>query len=184
MIGLSPLPTSHPKTFQRLLVRSSMACYRHFNLLMGRSLGFASTATDYAPCSDSLSLRLRILKCLTLPVTVTRRLIMQKARRHYIFNSSDRLQAYGFRYFSLPDLGFFSPFPRGTGSLSVSWMYLALPDGAGRFRRGFSDPALLRILTLRALIPVRDSHPLWSTFPSRFSRNAQIYVSPTTSSVP
>ena len=41
---------------------------------------------------------------------------------------------------------FFSPFPHGTGSLSVSQEYLALPDGAGRFRQGVSDPALLRIL--------------------------------------
>ena len=34
------------------------------------------------PCSDSLSLRLRTSTYLTSPVTVTRRLIMQKARRH------------------------------------------------------------------------------------------------------
>ena len=43
---------------------------------------------------------------------------------------------------------FFSPFPHGTGSLSVSQEYLALPDGAGNFKRGVSDPALLRILPL------------------------------------
>jgi hypothetical protein len=47
LIGLSPLPTSHPETFQRLSVRSSIPCYRDFNLLMGRSQGFASTPTDY-----------------------------------------------------------------------------------------------------------------------------------------
>ena len=84
MIGLSPLPTSHPKTFQRLLVRSSNRCYPIFNLLMGRSQSFASTASDSAPYSDSLSLRLHTYRCLTLPETVTRRLIMQKARRHPI----------------------------------------------------------------------------------------------------
>ena len=82
MIGLSPLPTSHPKTFQRLLVRSSSACYRAFNLLMGRSQSFASTASNSSPYSDSLSLRLRMFTYLTLLETVTRRLIMQKARRH------------------------------------------------------------------------------------------------------
>ena len=49
---------------------------------------------------------------------------------------------------SLPCLGCFSPFPYGTGSLSVSQEYLALPDGAGEFKRGVSDPALLRILPL------------------------------------
>ena len=59
LIGLSPLPTSHPKTFQRLAVRSSIACYCNFNLLMGRSHGFASTPTNYTPFSDSLSLRIR-----------------------------------------------------------------------------------------------------------------------------
>ena len=84
MIGLSPLPTSHPNPFQRILVRSSSACYGTFNLLMGRSQSFASTASNYTPCSDSLSLRLRIYRYLTLLETVTRRLIMQKARRQCI----------------------------------------------------------------------------------------------------
>ncbi len=40
LIGLSPLPTSHPEAFQRLSVRSSSLCYQTFNLLMGRSLRF------------------------------------------------------------------------------------------------------------------------------------------------
>ena len=40
LISLSPLPTAHPKTFQRLLVRSSIPCYRNFNLAMGRSRKF------------------------------------------------------------------------------------------------------------------------------------------------
>ena len=46
LIGLSPLPTAHPKTFQRQLVRSSSPCYRTFNLAMGRSPSFASTSSD------------------------------------------------------------------------------------------------------------------------------------------
>ena len=85
LIGLSPLPSIHPKTFQRLPVRSSSTCYRTFNLPKGRSQGFASTSSDYTPCSDSLSLRMPSFSWLTLPVTVTRRLIMQKARRHPTF---------------------------------------------------------------------------------------------------
>ena len=40
---------------------------------------------------------------------------------------------------------FFSPFPHGTGSLSVSQEYLALADGPARFRQGFTCTALLRI---------------------------------------
>ena len=82
LISLSPPPSGHPEAFQRLLVRSSRWCYPSFNLPKGRSLGFASTPSDYPPCSDSLSLRLHISRCLTLPEKVTRRFIMQKARRH------------------------------------------------------------------------------------------------------
>ena len=84
LISLSPLPSIHPEAFQRLLVRSSIWCYPDFNLDKGRSLGFASTTTDSTPCSDSLSLRLQMSSSLTSPATVTRRFIMQKARRHNI----------------------------------------------------------------------------------------------------
>ena len=37
MIGLSPLPTSHPNGFQPIPVRASTGCYPSFTLLMGRS---------------------------------------------------------------------------------------------------------------------------------------------------
>ena len=46
LISLSPLPTAHPKTFQRQRVRASTLCYQSFTLAMGRSPGFASTSTD------------------------------------------------------------------------------------------------------------------------------------------
>ncbi len=83
LIGLSLLHTPHREAFQRLSVRSSIPCYRDFNLDMCRSLGFASTSTNYiSPCSGSLALRLGVSKLLTSLVTVTRRFIMQKARRH------------------------------------------------------------------------------------------------------
>ena len=59
LIGLSLLPSGHPKAFQRLPVRSSRQCYLSFNLPKGRSLGFASARPDYTPYSVSLSLRLR-----------------------------------------------------------------------------------------------------------------------------
>ena len=72
LIGLSLLPSPHPEAFQR----------SDFILDKGRSLGFASAASDCAPCSDSLSLRLRGSCRLTSPDTATRRFIMQKARRH------------------------------------------------------------------------------------------------------
>ena len=83
LISLSPLPTSHPNTFQRIPVQSSISCYRNFNLLKGRSLGFASTPTDYGALLRLAFASAADLKSLTLPVRVTRRIIMQKARRHH-----------------------------------------------------------------------------------------------------
>ena len=83
LISLSPLPSSHPNTFQRIPVQSSISCYRNFNLLKGRSLGFASTPTDYGALLRLAFASAAVLKTLTLPVKVTRRIIMQKARRHH-----------------------------------------------------------------------------------------------------
>ena len=82
LISLSPLPSSHPKTFQRLPVRSSMWCYPNFNLLKGRSLGFASTPSDYSALFRLAFASAAALRALTLPEKVTRRFIMQKAPRH------------------------------------------------------------------------------------------------------
>ena len=82
LIGLSPLPTGHPKTFQRQRVRSSTMCYHSFNLPMGRSHGFASTTTNYSALFRLAFATDPRLNRLTLLATVTRRLIMQKARRH------------------------------------------------------------------------------------------------------
>ena len=68
---------------------------------------------------------------------------------------------------SLPCSGFFSPFPHGTCSLSVSQEYLALADGAAGFRQDSSGPALLRVPLRLNCLPVRASHPLRTAFPDR-----------------
>src|SRR5438046_6653631 len=70
---------------------------------------------------------------------------------------------------SLPCLGCFSPFPYGTGSLSVSEEYLALPDGAGRFEQDSSGPALLRIPLVLINFCLRGYHQLWLNFPEDFT---------------
>ena len=46
LIGLSPLPTTHPLSFQPKWVRSSTRSYPRFNLVMGRSLRFGSRPSD------------------------------------------------------------------------------------------------------------------------------------------
>ena len=52
---------------------------------------------------------------------------------------------------SSPCAGYFSPFPHGTGSLSVSCEYLALADGPAGFSLDSSCPGLLRDRTGNAL---------------------------------
>ena len=68
---------------------------------------------------------------------------MQKARRHPKTPAACKRMVSG--SISLPCSGFFSPFPHGTGSLSVSQEYLVLADGPAGFTQGFTCPALLRI---------------------------------------
>jgi hypothetical protein len=84
---------------------------------------------------------------------------MQKARRHLIAQAPTACRHTVSGTISLPCLGCFSPFPYGTGSLSVSKEYLALPDGAGSFRQDFSGPALLRIPLQKFLFTLTGLSP-------------------------
>src|SRR3954453_22984059 len=132
LIGLSPLPTGHPPGFQPWWVRSSTRSYPRFNLPMGRSLRLGSTA-----CDSSALFRLAFATApphgLTSPHTITRRLILQKARSK-IYNKSKLLftllRLVGTRFqvlFHGPSPGRFSPFPHVTFSLSVIGEYLGSP---------------------------------------------------------
>ncbi len=114
----APLPTSHPSTFQRALVRSSRVRLRTFNLLMGEShgLGVCDRGT-IAPYSRLGFLRLRLFN-LTSHHNVTRRFILQ---RHALTHWRRLELVVGTRFQVL----YFTPLPGcfhlslGTGSLSV-----------------------------------------------------------------
>jgi hypothetical protein len=95
------------------------ACSARFGLATVRSPGFGSTRHDSSP------LRTRC-RCgstcpwLSLPPRrLTRRLILQKARRHQITLAPTGRGRTVSGSISLPSPGCFSPFPHGTGSLSV-----------------------------------------------------------------
>ena len=145
LISLSPLPWVHWNTFQRIPIRTSSGCYPTFILTKGRSLGFASTHSDYTALLRLAFASAPDLKSLTLPEKVTRRFIMQKARRHNqkIAPTACRQTVSG--TISLLCSRCFSPFLHSTGSLSVSREYLALRDGPRWFTQNFSCSALLRI---------------------------------------
>ena len=119
-----------------------------------------------SPLSDSLSLRL------PYPVKLATE---RKSLTHYTKGTqsphkggSHCLYACGFRIYFTPLPGFFSPFPHGTGSLSVDYEYLALEDGPPIFRQDFTCPALL-VANLVSLMyfRVRGYHPLRPHFPER-----------------
>ena len=102
--------------------------------------GFGSNPCNYTPYSDSVSLR--------LPYTV-KLATKIKSLTHYTKGTQSPLRAPTActhtvsGSISLPSPGFFSPFPHGTGSLSVGREYLALEDGPPMFRQGFTCLALL-----------------------------------------
>ena len=104
------------------------------------SLGFGSIPSNLTPYSDSVSLR--------LPYTVNLA-TENNSLTHYTKGTQSLRRAPTACMhtvsgsISLPSPGFFSPFPHGTSSLSVSQEYLALEDGPPIFNQGFTCPGLL-----------------------------------------
>ena len=79
---------------------------------------------------------------------------------------------------SLPSQGFFSPFPHGTGSLSVAREYLALRDGPRGFSRDFTCPAILRNLSSEPIdCRLPGCHRLWPIVPDRSTNRVVFYSS-------
>ena len=140
---------------------------------MDRSPGFGSTPSDWTPYSDSVSLRLPYTvnlatKCKSLTHytkgTQSQNKSAPTACTHTVSGS-----------ISLPSQGFFSPFPHGTGSLSVDYEYLALEDGPPMFRQGFSCPALLVVCSVPLpSFRIRGYHPLLPDFPFRSTNQLAI----------
>ena len=108
------------------------------------------------------------LRGLASPRTATRWLILQKARRHSRKGCSDCSGARGFRCCFTPLSGCFSPFPHGTGSLSVAGECSALEGGPPGFDPDSTWPGLLGKEGMRsASLRLRGSHPVPPAFPGR-----------------
>src|SRR5271156_3408990 len=96
-----------------------------------------------APCSDSVSLR--------LPYSV-KLANANNSLTHYTKGTQSRNKSAPTACMhtvsgsiSLPSPGFFSPFPHGTGSLSVARENLALESGLPRFPRDYTCLVVLRM---------------------------------------
>ena len=116
---------------------------------MDRSPGFGSSPSD--------SIALFRLAFATLPLAV-KLATETNSLTHYTKGTQSQtevcshgLYAHGFRVCFTPLPGFFSPFPHGTGSLSVNNEYLALEDGPPVFGQGCSCPGLLDVIHPTAL---------------------------------
>jgi hypothetical protein len=78
-----------------------------------------------------------------------------------------------FQILFTPLLGYFSPFPRGTSSLSVGRSYLALESGLPRFPPDFTCPVVLRNSSRKSNpFRLQDCHLLWWAFPCPSTRSS------------
>ena len=148
-------------------VRSSIAFYGNFNLDMDRSPGFGSTPTD-------LTALLRLgfpsasdLKSLTLPVSVTRRTVLQKVRG-CTYRVLPQLVNTGFQVLFHSPPGVLFTFPSQYYALSVTKEYLALRGGPRSFPQGSSCLVVLWIPPCLLAFRLRGFHPLWLAFPKPF----------------
>jgi len=148
LLGLSPLPTAHPPSFQSESVRASTRCYARFTLAMGSSLGFGSISAHFIALFR-LAFAAAPPPGLTLRANISRWLIMQKARSHSLparrppTRAPTACRHTGSGSISLAAQASFSPFPHGTCPLSVTREYLVLGGGPPSFPQGLTCPAVL-----------------------------------------
>ena len=119
-----------------------------------------------AHCSDSLSLQLRtLLKSLTSPHIITRRLIFQEAHRHVLHASIACRHAVSGLFHSPPGVLFTFP-SRYCFTIGHS-TYLALDRGRPRFGRNFTCSALLGIQSRDAILSPTGLSPSTTLFPNQ-----------------
>ena len=169
LIGLSPLPTAHPPSFQPRWVRSSTRSYTCFNLAMGRSPRFGSRTRHYTIALFGLALATATPHGLTSRHATDSQAHSSKGTPpppHTTCEGSDGLQAPGFRYYFTPLPGYFSPFPHGTihyrssgGIQAAKWSW--------QIHTGFHEPRATRALsqTRTNQFRLRGYHPLRHAFP-------------------
>lgn len=178
LIGLSPLPTSHPNGFQPIPVRPSTGCYPSFSLLMGRS--------PWLRVYPRALLR-ALVAGLAFALAPRHRRLAPRARRNSPDHNAKGTQSGATRLapvrpptacrpvvsgsLSLPARGCFSPVPHGTRPLSVTRESLALEGGPPCFPPGSSCRAVLRHTTSR-----RTSRSATGLSPSRAPRSRGLRV--------
>ena len=184
LIGLSPLPTGHPKTFQRLVVRSSTVCYHCFNLPMGRSLGFASTTTNYG---RPIQTRFRY-GSMSMTINLASN---SNSQAHYAKGTPSHVNMLrplvGVRFQDL-----FHSLIQGSFHLSLTVLvhYRSLRSIQPQRMVPLDSYRITRVPHYSGYhyqllrLPIRDYHPLWSVFPNCSSSLSIKYCGPTTPKLP
>ena len=108
-----------------------------------------------------------VLKTLTLPVSATRRTVLQKVRGR-AYKALPQLVDTGFQVLFHSPPGVLFTFPSQYYALSVTEEYLALRGGPRLFPQGFPCLVVLWILPCHLRFHVRGFHPLWPAFPKPF----------------
>src|SRR5690606_36092538 len=121
-LGMSPLPTAHPRLLQQTSVRPSTRSYPRFSLAMGSSPGFGSTARD---SPRPLQTRFRSGSgCPYLSLATNGHSPVHSPIGTPSGSSRPPLTVWRHTVsgsLSLPSPGCFSPVPHGTCPLSVAW---------------------------------------------------------------
>ena len=166
---LSILRTGHHPVFQHWCVRTSRRCYPPFILPMRSSRGFASTAGNWGARFGLAFASAPPQSGLTWLPTVSRRIIMQKARRHPGIAATGLRPLVGvwFQVHCPPLVGVLPIVRSRYCALSVAGEYLALRDGPRRFGPRFTCAVLLRCrattlpLPRTGLSPAVAHHSRW-----------------------
>ena len=167
LIGLSPLSTGHPPSFQPRWVRPSTRSYPRFSLPMDRSHRFGSRTSNSNALfrlAFATATRHRLTSLLTAnspahsskgtPSPHTRLRLFVGTRFQVLFHSPPGV------LFTIPSRYY---------PLSVAGEYLALWGGPHRFARDYTGSALLGSTDGRLnRFRLRDYYPLRSAFPCRF----------------
>ena len=109
------------------------------------------------------------LKCLTLPVSVTRRTVLQKVRG-CTYKVLPQLVDTGFQVLFHSPPGVLFTFPSQYYALSVTKEYLGLRGGPRSFHQGFSCLDVLWIPLSQFSFRLRGFHPLRQAFPNLSAR--------------
>ena len=167
LIGLSPLSTVHPPSFQPRSVRSSTQSYPRFNLTMDRSVRFGSRARD-SVAQLGLAFATASPHGLTLPRTANSQAHSSKGTPSPLLRRLRRIVSNRFQVLFHSPPGVLFTFPSRYLSAIGHQVVFRLTEWSLQIRTGFLGPRATWD-PHREIAPfrLREWHPLCSTFQCR-----------------